>query len=89
MLPRSDLAVEKAVSVANLPCRRFMVKYLSARYLRLIGKMADRTPLWTVTRNVFLARSGPMQNRSAKESAVTCVCLRDTNVRGTGTSVSV
>ena len=74
MLPPMDRDFDHNVSVANFPSRVLTLKYLSARYLRESGKMAERTPRWVVARSVARARAGPIPKCSANLSAVIFLC---------------
>jgi hypothetical protein len=73
MLACNDPVVDHRVSVANLPLSLWTSNIRSAQYLLPIGRIVDRIPRCVVARSVALARSGPMQNLSARRSAVTCV----------------
>ncbi len=86
--PRKDFILSYAVSVANFSTNCLTLNTLSARYRWLKGKMADRTPLWVVTRRVRWALSGPIPNLPASKSAADLACRSAlTKVRRDETSV--
>ncbi len=87
-LLRNERIFSHAVSVASFPFNHLIPNNLSARYLLLRGKVADRTPRCVVTLTVCCAQSGQMPKRSATNSAETLACcLLLTKVRRAGTSV--